>query len=80
VVIDGTASEPPMQPLRLSHATTVISARGQAVHLEHLTHKGDAGRLLGRVEAPDEETAIRKAIDQFEIEPALRKRLLAQRR
>jgi hypothetical protein len=30
--------------------------------------------------SPDEETAIRKAIDQFEIDPALQKRLLAQRR
>jgi hypothetical protein len=36
--------------------------------------------LFGRVEAPDEETAIRKAIDEFGISPALQKRLLAQRR
>jgi hypothetical protein len=42
--------------------------------------KGTPAALLGRVEAPDEETAIRKAIDQFEIDPALQKRLLAQRR
>jgi hypothetical protein len=42
--------------------------------------KGTAAALLGRVEAPDEETAIRKAIDQFEIDPVLQKRLLAQRR
>ena len=37
-------------------------------------------KLLGDVEAPDEETAIKKAIDEFAIEPALHKRLLAQRR
>jgi hypothetical protein len=42
--------------------------------------KGTPAALLGRVEAPDEETAIRKAIDQFEIDPVLQKRLLAQRR
>jgi hypothetical protein len=33
--------------------------------------------LLGHVEAPDEESAIKKAIDEFAVEPA---RLLAQRR
>jgi hypothetical protein len=42
--------------------------------------KGTPAALLGRVEAPDEETAIRKAIDEFGISPALQKRLLAQRR
>ena len=42
--------------------------------------KGTPAALLGRVEAPDEETAVRKAIDEFGISPALQKRLLAQRR
>jgi hypothetical protein len=42
--------------------------------------KGTPAALIGRVEAPDAETAIRKAIDEFAIEPALHKRLLAQRR
>jgi hypothetical protein len=32
------------------------------------------------LEAPDAETAIKKAIDEFKIEPAFHKRLLAQRR
>jgi hypothetical protein len=36
--------------------------------------------LLGSIEAPDEETAIRKAIDEFAVSPALQKRLLARRR
>jgi hypothetical protein len=42
--------------------------------------KGTPAALLGHVEAPDEETAIKKAIDEFAIEAALHKRLLAQRR
>jgi len=42
--------------------------------------KGTPASLLGHVEAPDAETAIKKAIDEFAIEPALHKRLLAQRR
>jgi hypothetical protein len=42
--------------------------------------KGTPAALLGRVEAPDEETAIKKAIEEFNISPALQNRLLAQRR
>jgi hypothetical protein len=42
--------------------------------------KGTPASLLGRVEAPDEETAIKRAIEEFNIAPALQKRLLAQRR
>jgi hypothetical protein len=34
----------------------------------------------GHAEAPDEQTAIKKAIEQFEIGPALQNRLLARRR
>jgi hypothetical protein len=41
---------------------------------------GTPAALLGHVEAPDEEAAIRKAIDEFAIEPALQNRLLARRR
>jgi hypothetical protein len=36
--------------------------------------------LLGHVEAPDAETAIREAIDEFRIDPAFHKLLFAQRR
>jgi hypothetical protein len=42
--------------------------------------KGTPAALLGQVEVPDAETAIKKAIDEFAAEPALHKRLLAQRR
>jgi hypothetical protein len=42
---------------------------GQAIHLERLP---SPAVLLGHVEATDEQTAIEKAIEHFEIEPALR--------
>jgi hypothetical protein len=42
--------------------------------------KGTPAALLGHVEAPDAETAIRKAIDEFNIEPAFHNRLRAWRR
>jgi hypothetical protein len=42
--------------------------------------KGTPAKLLGHVEAPDEESAIEKAIEEFKIAPELQKRLLAQRR
>ena len=42
--------------------------------------KGTPAALLGHVEAPDEESAIKRAIEEFKISPALQKRLLAQRR
>jgi hypothetical protein len=42
--------------------------------------KGTPAKLLGHVEAPDEESAIKKAIEEFKITPELQKRLLAQRR
>jgi hypothetical protein len=42
--------------------------------------KGTPAVLRGHVEAPDEESAIKLAIEEFKISPALQKRLLAQRR
>jgi hypothetical protein len=42
--------------------------------------KGTPAKLLGNVEAPDEESAIKKAIEEFNVAPQLQKRLLAQRR
>jgi hypothetical protein len=42
--------------------------------------KGTPAVLLGHVEASDEESAIKRAIEEFKISPALQKRLLAQRR
>ena len=36
------------------------------------------GQYLGRVEAPDAETAIKCAIEEFEIDEAHRSRLIAQ--
>jgi hypothetical protein len=43
----------------------------------HIT--GTPAKLLGYVEAPDEESAIKQAIEEFNVAPELRKRLLAQR-
>ena len=42
--------------------------------------KGTPAALLGHVEAPDADTAIRKAIDEFKVDPAFHKRLLVRRR
>jgi hypothetical protein len=47
-------------------------------NIYHIT--GTPAKLLGYVEAPDEESAIKQAIEEFKISPALQKRLLAQRR
>jgi hypothetical protein len=42
--------------------------------------KGTPAILLGHVEAPDEESAIKRAIEEFKISRTIQKRLLAQRR
>jgi hypothetical protein len=41
--------------------------------------KNTPAALLGHVYAPDEESALAKAIDEFEVQPAWRNRLLAIR-
>ena len=42
--------------------------------------KGTPAKLLGNVEAPNEESAIKRAIEEFSVAPELQKRLLARRR
>jgi hypothetical protein len=54
-----------------------LAGKPQTWSIYHL--KGTPAAFLGHVEAPDEESAIRKAIKEFEISPALQNRLLAQR-
>jgi hypothetical protein len=44
----------------------------------HIT--GTPAKLLGHVEAPDEESAIKRAIEEFNVTPQLQKLLLALRR
>jgi hypothetical protein len=67
------------RPAAKKHSPPPASAGKQYMwSIYHI--KGTPAALLGRVEAPDEETAIGKAIDEFQIGPALQKRLLAQRR
>jgi len=42
---------------------------------------GTPAKLLGHVEAPDEQSAIKQAIEEFGVtNPQLQKQLLAQRR
>ena len=42
--------------------------------------RGTPAQLIGRVEAPDEATAIKKAIEEFKItNPVMQRRLIAQR-
>jgi 1,2-phenylacetyl-CoA epoxidase PaaB subunit len=42
--------------------------------------RGTPAQFIGTVEAPDEATAIEKAIEEFHItDPAMQKRLIAQR-
>jgi hypothetical protein len=42
--------------------------------------RGTPAQFIGSVEAPDEATAINKAIEEFKVtDPVVQKRLLAQR-
>ena len=65
-------------PAKKQSPPSAPSGRQYTWKIYHI--KGTPAVLLGHVEAPDEETAIKKAIEQFEIGPELRNRLLAQRR
>jgi hypothetical protein len=65
-------------PLKKQSPPPVPASKQYTWSIYHI--KGTPAALLGGVEAPDEHTAIKKAIDEFQIGPALQKRLLAQRR
>jgi hypothetical protein len=66
---------------RPSTKKTVPTAKHPKDHTWYIYHiKGTPAALLGHVEAPDEETAIKKAIEQFAVSPVLQTRLLAQQR
>ena len=41
--------------------------------------RSTAARSLGNVEAPDEKTAIEKAVEEFQLSPEQKKRLVVQR-
>jgi hypothetical protein len=64
-------------PTKKQSPPSAPAGKQYAWNIYHI--KGTPAALLGRVEAPDEETAISKAIDEFAVSPALQKRLLAQR-
>jgi hypothetical protein len=41
--------------------------------------RSSLARWLGTVEAPDEQTAIERAVEEFELSPEERKRVVVQR-
>ena len=49
-------------------------------HKWRIVHlKGTPAKTIGYVEAPDADSAIKKAIEEFKIEPAIQGRLVAER-
>jgi hypothetical protein len=53
----------------------------QQTHCYAVYHiRGTPARLIGIVYAPDEQSAIDKAIDEFKVQSNQRGRLIAQRR
>ena len=65
-------------PSNKTAATNSLS-RPQDVHLGYRNIKGTPAKLLGTVEAPDQETAITKAIAEFRIDSPLKNRIVAER-
>ena len=52
----------------------------QPIHRWRIIHfKGTPANTLGYVDAPDAETAIKKAIEEFGIDRAIQARLVAER-
>jgi hypothetical protein len=41
--------------------------------------RGASAKTIGDVDAHDAETAIKRAIEEFKIEPVIRRRLVAER-
>jgi hypothetical protein len=83
--LEGTAParEPNRQAVAQSMSRQTPEPAGPSKQywwaIYHIT--GTPAKLLGHVEAPDEESALKQAIEEFGItNPQLQKRLLAQRR
>jgi hypothetical protein len=72
--VAGQVTQPPKK--RAPEPATPRRQHRWAIY--HL--KGTPAKLLGHVEAPDEESAIKRAIEEFNVPRELQKRLLAQRR
>jgi len=67
-----------MSPSKKPPAEAASPVRTCRWAIYHIT--GTPAKLLGHVEAPDEASAIKQAIEEFNVAPELQKRLLAQRR
>jgi hypothetical protein len=55
-------------------------AKAPTIHKWRIIHlKGTPAKTIGYVEAPDADSAIEKAIEEFKAEPAIQGRLVAER-
>jgi len=70
--------EPPLGfPLRLADIDAMV--KSPPIHRWRIAHPGAALATIGYVEAPDEQTAIVKAIIKFNIGPGLAGNLIAEK-